>query len=141
MSVPAARLRSALVAGGLLLVAACSSQTTGQQAESNPTTAGAGAASAELVSVQADVGRLAPELESFVRGGAYPTDLAGALAALAKAGLAPSAGNTVAGYVYDLQTVEFTLCVESASGAFATYDTRPMSLRQQGESGGCAAAS
>lgn len=29
------------------------------------------------------------------------------------------------------------LCVEHESGAFATHDTAPMSLRESGESGGC----
>lgn len=51
--------------------------------------------------------------------------------------VAPTGENTEAGYAYDPETVEFTLCVQTPSGAWATYDTEPMSLRQGAESGGC----
>ena len=53
------------------------------------------------------------------------------------AGLAVTDGNTVAGYRYDDAAREFKLCVENASGAWATYDTAPMSVREAEESGGC----
>ena len=69
--------------------------------------------------------------------GDYPADLDALLATLADAGVAPTGENTVAGYAYDPETVEFTLCVETPSGAWATYDTEPMSLRQGAETGGC----
>ena len=98
-------------------------------------------ASADLASVAADVERMAPALESYYRSNdAYPRDLAGALASLGDAGVAPSGGNTVGSYVYDADAVEFTLCVEAPGGAWATYDTSPMSVRDGGESGGCPAA-
>lgn len=87
-----------------------------------------------------DVSRLAPALESALRGTDYPTDLAGAQRALEAADLAPSAGNVVAGYRYDPATVEFTLCVQASDGSYATYDTAPMAVRRSGGSGGCAAA-
>lgn len=90
-----------------------------------------------LASAAADVERLAVRLESFLRGGTYPRDLAGAVAALDDAGLEPSDGNEVATYVYDEDAVELRLCVESASGAWATYDTAPMSVREAGDTGGC----
>lgn len=93
--------------------------------------------SADLASAQADVESLAVQLESYYRGGDYPTDLDALLATLADAGVAPTGENTVAGYAYDADTVEFTLCVQTPSGAWATYDTEPMSLRQGAETGGC----
>lgn len=94
--------------------------------------------SADLRSAQADVESLAVQLESYYRGGDYPQDLDELLGTLADAGVAPTGENVVAGYVYDPDTVEFTLCVETPSGAWATYDTEPMSLRQGAETGGCA---
>lgn len=93
--------------------------------------------SADLRSAQADVESLAVQLESYYRGGDYPQDLDELLGTLADAGVAPTGENVVAGYVYDPDTVEFTLCVETPSGAWATYDTEPMSLRQGAETGGC----
>lgn len=93
--------------------------------------------SADLASAQADVESLAVQLESYYRGGEYPADLDALLATLADAGVSPTGENTVAGYAYDPATVEFTLCVETPSGAWATYDTEPMSLRQGAETGGC----
>jgi hypothetical protein len=93
--------------------------------------------SADLQSAQADVESRAVQLESYYRGGDYPQDLDELLGTLADAGLAPTGENVVAGYAYDPDTVEFTLCVETPSGAWATYDTEPMSLRQGAESGGC----
>lgn len=92
----------------------------------------------ELASAAEDVERLAVRLEGFLRGGTYPRDLAGAVASLEEAGLKPSEGNEVATYVYDEDAVEFRLCVEAPGGAWATYDTAPMSVRETGE-GGCPA--
>lgn len=93
--------------------------------------------SAELASAIADARRMAPALESRLRGSAYPTTLDGARQALTDAGIEPTAGNDVNGYDYDPRSVEFTLCVEGPTGAFAAYDTRPMSLFTTGERGGC----
>lgn len=98
-----------------------------------PTTAG-GQASA---SVRADVERAAPALERFYQDREYPLDLAQVRTTLAEAGVVLTAGNTIAGYDYDGDAVEFELCVENASGAFATYDTAPMTVGRSGESGGC----
>jgi hypothetical protein len=90
-----------------------------------------------LASALADVRTIAPRLESYYRGGAYPRDLAGVLASLPKAEVKPSPGNRLGAYRYDPAAVEFVLCVENASGAYATYDTAPMALGEQGETGGC----
>lgn len=96
--------------------------------------------SPQLESVLVDVGTAAPRLESSYRGDPYPETLEEALATLEPAGVQLAEGNQVNGYVYDPETVEFTLCVEHVeTGAWATYDTRPMSTRDQGESGGCPA--
>ncbi|GEP38986.1 hypothetical protein NPS01_26490 [Nocardioides psychrotolerans] len=90
-----------------------------------------------LASVAADVERLAVRLEGFYRSeDAYPRDLAGALASLGPAGQELSEGNQIGTYVYDEDAVEFRLCVEAPGGAWATYDTAPMSVRETGE-GGC----
>ncbi len=92
---------------------------------------------AAVESTLADAEEFAVELEQvFFRTG-YPTDLAGALAAAEKTGLRLEPGNTIAAYTYDPHTAEFRLCVENTSGAYATYDTRPMSMRDSGPTGGC----
>lgn len=93
--------------------------------------------SPELAGVVEDAQRMAPALESELRGTDYPTDLAGAIDVLTSAGIEPSEGNVVGGYEYDPETVEFVLCIEGPSGAFASYDTRPMSLFTTGDTGGC----
>ncbi|WP_309647272.1 hypothetical protein [Nocardioides sp.] len=93
----------------------------------------------ELVSAAEDVERLAVRLEGYYRSeDAYPRDLAGALASLEPAGEELSEGNRIGSYVYDEDAVEFRLCVEAPGGAWATYDTAPMSVRETGE-GGCPA--
>ncbi len=94
---------------------------------------------AALTSVLKDVNTLAPALESYFRGDPYPTTVAEVVAALPKAQLKLSKGNTLGGYRYDPDEVEFVLCVENTSGAFATYDTAPMATGKQGETGGCPA--
>lgn len=88
-------------------------------------------------STQADAEKIAVRLEQVFAGSTYPKDLAGALEAAQQEGLETSAGNTIAGYEYDADDVEFKLCVENSSGAYAIYDTRPMSMRGAGDSGGC----
>jgi len=88
-------------------------------------------------STQADAEKIAVRLEQIFAGSSYPRNLAGATKAAQENGLDPSSGNTIAGYQYDADDVEFKLCVESTSGAYAIYDTRPMSMRGSGDSGGC----
>lgn len=82
---------------------------------------------------------MTPALESAFRGGDYPRELDQVVAALEDEDLGLADGNTLGGYRYDPDTAEFELCVEHESGAFATYDTAPMSVRESGESGGCPA--
>lgn len=96
-----------------------------------------GADPAALDSVKADVENVAVSLESFYRGTPYPETAAEAIETLTDAGLTLAPGNTIGGYVYDPDTVEFTLCVEDEAGAWATYDTAPMTLRENGVDGGC----
>lgn len=88
-------------------------------------------------SVASDVEAVAVALESFYRGSPYPTSAAEVADTLGEAGLVLKPGNRIGGYVYDSDAVEFTLCVESSEGAWATYDTAPMTLRENGVSGGC----
>lgn len=118
-----------------LSLGACGSDSAGTSAD-----AGDSGRPAAQQSAVDDVSRLAPALESAVRGTDYPTDLAGAQRALEAADLQPSEGNVVAGYRYDPDAVEFTLCVQAPDGSYATYDTAPMAVRRSGGSGGCAAA-
>ena len=93
--------------------------------------------STQLANAIADAQRMAPALESRLRGTKYPTTLDEARHALTAAGLEPTAGNVVNGYKYHPDTIEFALCIEGPKGAFAAYDTRPMSLFATGETGGC----
>jgi hypothetical protein len=96
-----------------------------------------GKQSAALTSVLNDANRIAPALEGYFRGQEYPRTLDEVVAALPKSGLELSKGNSIGGYRYDASDVEFVLCVENTSGAYATYDTAPMSTGQSGETGGC----
>ncbi|GAA4129588.1 hypothetical protein GCM10022215_42310 [Nocardioides fonticola] len=112
---------------------ACSDDTDAAGADS-----GASASSQPAIDA---VSSIAPQLESAVRSETYPMTLEEAVARIDELGLTPAAPLQVAGYRYDADQVEFTLCVEDAdSGAYATYNTAPMSVRQAGDSGGCASA-
>lgn len=104
----------------------------------SPTPNGTASADA-LASVLADVDEVAPALESYFRTRDYPTDVAGAVAALPKTGRKLSPGNTIGGYRFKADETEFVLCVESSSGAWATYDTAPMTTGRSGKTGGCPA--
>lgn len=90
-----------------------------------------------LESALADVRKAAPRLESYFRTGTYPTELDDVVASLDDVQVELAAGNSLGAYRYDPSAVEFVLCVEHASGAFATYDTAPMATGEKGESGGC----
>ncbi|WP_182378458.1 hypothetical protein [Nocardioides sp. WS12] len=92
---------------------------------------------AEARSVRDDVETVAVSLESFYRGGEYPRDLAAVKATLDDAGLALSPGNRLGSYTYDADRVEFTLCVEHRGGAWASYNTAPMTIQESGATGGC----
>lgn len=93
--------------------------------------------SAELTSVIDDANRVTPPLESYFFGAGPADTLEEAVAALAEIDLELSPGNVVGSYLYDDADEDFKLCVEGPTGAFATYDTSPMSLFETGESGGC----
>ena len=126
-----------LLAVVALGAAACSDDASEDAAGTGQ---GNGASTASQPAVDA-VSDIAPRLESAVRSETYPMSLQEAVARIDELGLTPTAPLQVAGYRYDADLVEFTLCVEDAdSGAYATYNTAPMSVRQAGDSGGCAAA-
>lgn len=121
-----------------MALTACAADPVTPAADASGAGTSAAGVTPELAGALQEVGRLAPALESALRGTDYPDDLAGALAAVDEAGLDVADGYAVAGYAYDAAAVEFELCVaHTASGAWATYDTAPMSLREQGEDGGC----
>lgn len=87
--------------------------------------------------VIAEVTEVAPELESFYRGGPYPRSVEDAVASLDAAGVSLLPGHEVGGYTYDEDAVEFVLCLQDDDGAWASYDTAPMGVRDSGTSGGC----
>lgn len=127
-----------LLAVVALGAAACSDDA--EDASGSGAGAGSGGSAASQPAIDA-VSAIAPELESAVRSETYPMSLEEAVARIGELGLTPAAPLQVAGYRYDADRVEFTLCIEDAdSGAYATYNTAPMSVRQAGDSGGCAAA-
>lgn len=95
--------------------------------------------SPELDSALDDVRVIAPALEGLYRDREYPRSLEKVIASLPQTGLELSPGNTLGAYKYDEKAVEFVLCVQNASGAYATYDTAPMATGKKGESGGCPA--
>ncbi len=97
----------------------------------------AGGPSPELAAALDDVRLIAPRLEGLYRNRDYPRTLDKVIASLPEAGLELSQGNRLGAYRYDERAVEFTLCVENTSGAFATYDTAPMATGKRGEEGGC----
>lgn len=103
----------------------------------SPTTKGFKDADAALDSVTADVRTAAPRLEGYFRGRQYPRDLADVEQALPKAGVTLVKGNRLGSYTYNADAVEFVLCVEHPSGAWATYDTAPMATGEKGTTGGC----
>jgi hypothetical protein len=130
------------VLGLALTLGACSSDDSAQP-DSSPAPAASGSSdsgsesSAELASVVDDANRVTPPLEAhFFEAGPAATPEE-AVAALAEIRLELSPGNRVGDYVYDRADEDFRLCIEGPSGAFATYDTSPMSLFETGESGGC----
>lgn len=92
---------------------------------------------AAVASTLKDVEAYAVQLEQVFFGSGYPEDLAGALKVADRLALELSPGNRIATYDFDAQALEFKLCVENASGAFAIYDTQPMSTLRSGATGGC----
>lgn len=88
-------------------------------------------------STLADAEEFAVALEQDFFETGYSTTLDGAIAAAKRTGLQLEPGNSIGSYVFDPEDSEFQLCVENTSGAWATYDTRPMSMRESGDSGGC----
>ncbi|MCZ4499291.1 MAG: hypothetical protein JWQ74_1844 [Marmoricola sp.] len=97
-----------------------------------------GATAEQARSTVDDVAAYAPALEQTFRGKPYPTTLAGAVAVARQlTNLKLSRGNSFGSYRYDPSDVEFKLCVENTSGAYAIYDTSPMTTVESGKSGGC----
>ncbi|MET3962852.1 heme-binding NEAT domain protein [Marmoricola sp. OAE513] len=106
--------------------------TPSQPAKAKPATA------AQIQSTIDDVQSYAPAMEQVYFDQGYPKDLAGALrTAKQLTFLKLSQGNTIASYVFDPSDQEFQLCIENTSGAWAVYDTSPMSTTSSGKSGGC----
>lgn len=87
--------------------------------------------------VTTEVSSIAPALESAVRGTPYPQSVDEAVDSLAEAGIDLAPGTEVGGYTYDPDAVEFVLCLQDADGAWASYDTAPMGVRDSGTEGGC----
>ena len=137
--------RLAALAALVLMAAGCADEQSEPEAATPEATATAGdeatatgrEGSAELDSVTDDALRVTPPLEGYFFSAGPADTLEEAVAALAENGLELSPGNTVGSYVYDRADEDFKLCIEGPTGAFATYDTSPMSLFETGEAGGC----
>jgi hypothetical protein len=140
----------AVVLLGLLALSACGGddepQSRATLAASVPASVPASAApegddepGEALEAAVADVQKAAPRLESFYRTRGYPTELADVIASLEDVQLRLAPGNSLGAYRYDPAAVEFVLCVEHTSGAYATYDTAPMATGDKGGTGGCPA--
>lgn len=99
----------------------------------------AGGAGPEATAAR-EAARLASGLESWARTHGYPRTADEAERALATADLVATDGLVVGGYAYDADAVELALCLEDpASGAWAFYDTAPMTVIRSGADGGCPA--
>lgn len=142
------RLAAVTAVAALALVAACGSDAPRGSAPTTPpapTSASPSSPAPEnpsaekaRASVVDDVQEFAPALEQVFFSQGYPTDLAGALrTAQELTNLQLERGNTIASYRFDDADQEFQLCVENTGGAYAVYDTAPMSTITSGDSGGC----
>lgn len=135
--------RCALVLS-ILVGLAASGGCSGKNAASDAVPAAATAASAAPAvtgpppaSPTADVSRIAPALDTYFRTNGYPSTLEDVAAAMPKANLVMDPTNAVAGYHFDAALKQFRLCVESDSGTWASYNTAPMKVDDQGATGGC----
>lgn len=128
-----------------LVVLALASGCGGSDDDGGPTdpvegSAGAPAdadATSPAEAMSTEVSSVAPTLESYYRGGDYPRSVDDVVATLTGAGVTLAPGTEVGGYTYDADAVEFVLCLQDADGAWASYDTAPMGVRDSGDAGGC----
>ena len=118
---------------------AASSPAEAGDPSSEPSDSASSEPSDELATVIADAVRVTPPLEGYFFQSGHATTLDEAVAALAELELDLSPGNEVGSYLYDEADEDFKLCIQGPTGAFATYDTSPMSLFETGETGGCPA--
>ncbi len=128
------RLLPALAVLTALVLTGCGDDEEGSSAP--PTVAPEGAASAQDAMI-AEVSTVAPTLESAYRDAPYPQTVDEVVESLTGAGVTLAPGHEVGGYAYDPDAVEFVLCLQDADGAWASYDTAPMGVRDAGDSGGC----
>lgn len=118
--------------------ASASTASPSEVASPSRPASGQPATAAQIQSVIDDVQAYAPAMEQVYFSDGYPDDLAGARRTAAQlTNLRLSPGNRIAGYRYDAGDREFRLCIENTSGAYAVYDTSPMSTIDSGRSGGC----
>lgn len=125
----------AAVAVLVMLLAGCGDDGEPAAGDGRPATDDDTGSSAVIT----EVSSVAPALESYVRGTPYPQSADEATARLAEAGIDLAPGTEVGGYSYDPDTVELVLCLQTTDGAWASYDTAPMGVRDSGTSGGCPA--
>jgi hypothetical protein len=135
-------LALSIIVGAILLVSGCGSGDSGAGAPDRTVPGGLATEMTQdhyqdALSTQKDVESFAVRLEQVFASSSYPTNLAGVVAAAKTTGLHLSVGDSLGGYKYDASDREFQLCVQNKSGAYAIYDTSPMSVRSSGDTGGC----
>jgi hypothetical protein len=131
------RLLAATAIATAAFVATGCSSSDDDSPKAVDTPSSASSPSATEKSVRKDVEAYAVQLEQVFAGSTYPKTTAAAVGIAKELDLTLSPGNTIASYVYDPDKVEFKLCVQNTSGAWAVYDTRPMTVLKSGASGGC----
>jgi len=127
-------LAATAIATAVLTVSACSSSS--DDSSKAPDKQSTSTSAAEK-SVRKDVEAYAVQLEQVFSTSSYPKNTAAAVGIAKRLDLKLSPGNTIASYVYDPDASEFKLCVQNTSGAWAVYDTRPMTVLKSGGAGGC----
>ncbi|MCW2816366.1 MAG: hypothetical protein JWN84_3821 [Nocardioides sp.] len=131
------RLLPALAALIVLVLTGCGDdqdRTASPGAAEDPLAA---AGSQAQDAMAAEVSTVAPTLESAYRDAPYPRTVGEVVESLTGAGVTLAPGHEVGGYAYDPDAVEFVLCLQDADGAWASYDTAPMGVRDAGATGGC----
>jgi hypothetical protein len=130
-------LAATIITAAALTASACSSSANdGTKTTDDPDPATSPAAAAEK-SARKDAESYAVQLEQVFASSVYPKNLAGVVGVATRLNLKLSQGNQIGSYSYDPDVVEFKLCVENTSGAWAVYDTRPMTVLKSGKTGGC----
>lgn len=130
------RLATAVIA--LFLLAGCGDDDPASPADAVGTPSATSTDQGPMADLVTEV---APQLESLYAANGYPQSLVGVAATIGPAGITLPEGVEIGSYTLDTDAQEFTICLEDTAGAWASYDTAPMGVRDSGMSGGCPQAS